>query len=163
MNVRIRTALIAAVILVPACGAQEDTGGPGPTNETGPAEIAAFTMLVRDTETDSTFSFEGVSCDGLSGPYVVTITLEGDSDGATTAPLPLHGGIAGTLRWSMEVAGTETGTVTGRLQVKLSLLGDSGTMVVRGFITPDDGSGRRLRVMERDIPVRVATGTCPNI
>lgn len=170
MGVRIIVLVLAVALSAAACGGDDTsdggtTGGTGTgaTGATGSVELGKFTTAVQDAEGDSMLSFSGISCDGLAGPYVVTIAVEGNLSGETTATLDFTDGSTGILEWSMEVSGAEEGTLSGRYAAELSPLQDVGIIVFSGVTTAESVSGTRTFDVETgDVPVDVGTGTCPN-
>ena len=165
MRARVGVLLFAIAMLAAACGGGDEasapTEGAGATRET---DIARFTTAVKGRGADGRISINGVSCDGLPGPYLVTVAVRGNLSGKTIATLPIHAGsTAGTLKWSMEVTGAEAGTMSGHYHAKMSGLVDPSTLVLRGRTTIHDASGTRTFMVEaRDIQIEADTGPCPN-
>jgi len=165
MRARTSVLLFGIAMAAAACGGSKDTGGAtGGSDTARDSDIATFTTAVKDPVGGGTISIRGVSCEGLRGPYLVTIAVKGNLSGETTATLPIHGGsTAGTLRWSMEVTGAETGTMSGRYKVLMSALTDPSTLVLRGQTIVGSASGARtFSVASRDVPMEVHKSVCPN-
>lgn len=165
MKARTSVLLFGIAMMAAACDGSSDTGGAtGGSDTARESDIATFTTAVKDPVGGGTISIRGVSCEELRGPYLVTIAVKGDLSGETTAMLPIHGGsTAGTLRWSMEVTGAQTGTMSGRYKALMSALTDPSTLVLRGQTRIESVSGARtFSVASRDIPIEVHTGVCPN-
>jgi hypothetical protein len=168
MRTRIGLLLITLVLVAVACGGDDADGGgttgtsaTGTTGSTGTDELASFTAVVQDTEGGNTLSINGVSCDGLEGPYEVTVAAQGNVTGQTTSTLELIDG-TGTLEFSMDVTGAEQATVSAVYDVQLSPLQDVSVFVFTGATTVESaGGGREFQVKTGDIPITVGTGACP--
>jgi len=162
MKARMLLPLLVFVLAAAACGGDEGTDE-GATAATGSDQLGSFTSVVQDTEGGNTLSFAGISCDGLGGPYEVTIAVTGNLSGETTATLELPDGSTGNLDWSMQVTGAEEGTLSGVYAAEVSPLQDSDVIVFRGVTTAESASGTRTFDVETaDVPVDVGAGTCPN-
>jgi hypothetical protein len=144
MKTRIGLLLIALLLTAAACGDDTEGGTTGTTGGGGSDELASFTAVVQDTEGGNTLSLNGLSCDGLEGPYEVTVAAQGNVTGETTSSLELADG-KGTLEFSLDVTGAEEGTISGTYAVELSPLQDASVFVFTGA-TSVEGAG---------------TGTCP--
>jgi hypothetical protein len=159
--------LLVLAIAVAACGDEDGTAGgttgsTGATGATGSTELGKFTTGVHDAEGDNLLSFSGISCDGLNGPFVVTIAVQGTLSGETTATLELVDG-AGTLTWSMDVTGAQEGTLSGVYDAELSPIQDTGILVFSGVTKVETADGiRTFDVDTGDVSVDVGTGVCPN-
>jgi hypothetical protein len=165
MSPRLGILLLAAAMLVVGCRGSNDPGEPtGGTSVNPEAELATFTTFVRDAGEGVTIRLAGVSCDGLRGPYLVTIAVRGNLTGRTIAALPIHAGsTAGLLDWSAEVTGARTGTMSGRYHAKLSGLTGPATVALRGRTTLESQAGvRSHHSAARQVPVELDTGACPN-
>jgi len=163
MRTRIGLLLIALLLAATACGGDDTDGGTtGTTGTGGSDELASFSAVVQDTEGGNTLSLNGLSCDGLEGPYEITVAAQGNITGRTTSTLALTDG-KGTLEFSMDVSGADEGTISGTYAVQLSPLQGAGVFVFTGATTVETGAGtREFQAKTGDIPVTVGTGTCPS-
>jgi hypothetical protein len=159
MKARMFLVVLVLAVAAAACGGDESAD----EGVTGSDELGSFTVVVQDPEGGNTLSFSGISCDGLSGPFEVTIAVEGGLSGETTATLELPDGSTGTLDWSMEVTGAEEGTLSGVYSAEISPLQDADMIVFRGVTKAETASGTRTFDVETaDVPVDVGTGACPS-
>ena len=162
MRTRIGLLITVLLLAAAACGDDTDGGTTGSTGSSGTDELASFTAVVQDTEGGNTLSLNGLSCDGLEGPYEITVAAQGNVTGQTTSTLELTDG-KGTLEFSMDVTGAEEATISGTYAVQLSPLQDVSVFVFTGTTTVESASGgREFQAKTGDIPITLGTGTCPS-
>jgi hypothetical protein len=171
MRRRIACLLTFAALFTAACGGDDDAGDPtdgtGPTaseatGATGSAEIAQFTVVVQDVEGGNTLSFAGVSCEGIDGPYDVTIAVQGNFTGESTATFAFDEEGAGTMEWSMDASGADgTATLSGTYAVEISPVQETQVIIFSGVTMVEGPSGHReIDVTTEDVPVEEGTGAC---
>jgi len=166
MGVRIIVLVLAVALSATACGGDDTTDGGTTggteTGTTGTDELASFTAVVQDAEGGNTLSLNGLSCNGLEGPYEITVAAQGSVTGETRSTLELTDG-KGTLEFSMDITGAEEGTISGTYAVELSPLQGVSVFVFTGATSVETGTGtREFQARTGDIPVTVGTGTCPS-
>jgi hypothetical protein len=156
---------LAWLLLLAACGGGDVGGATGSTPATGAsgsAQIAQFAVVVQDVDGGNTLSFAGRSCDGEDGPYDVTIALEGNLTGQTTAGFSFGDQTTTTMQWSLDATGSQgDATLSGTYQVQISPIQDSQVLVFSGLTKVEGPSGdRSFNVTTDDVQVNVGTGTC---
>jgi hypothetical protein len=165
--------LLATLVLVAAgCGGDDGGGstgatgtgatGAGATGASGSASVARFAVVVQDVDGGNTLSFSGVSCDGLGGPYDVTIAVAGNATGTSTATFTFDDGGTARMQWSLNATGAAgEATVSGDYRVEMSPLQDSQVIVFTGPTSVEEPDGSRsFNVTTDDVPVAEGTGTC---
>jgi hypothetical protein len=169
MRSRIACLLALLTLFAAACGGDDEGGATGgtdstgsaPTGATGSAEIARFTVVVQDPEGGNTLSFSGVSCEGIDGPYDVTIAVQGNFTGETTATFELDGAGTSTMQWSMDATGAEgDATLSGSYAVETSPV-ETELFLFSGVTRVEGPAGdREFDVGTIDVPVEQGTGAC---
>lgn len=174
MRLRVVGPLLALALVGAACGGGGSTGAAtgttgSATGTTGAATgttvsttVAKFTVVVQDVDGGNTLSFSGVSCDGIDGPYDVTIAVQGNVTGESAATFTFDATGASTMNWSMDVTGSAgTGTLSGAYTVTISPVQDSQVIVFKGVTTAKGPDGTRtFDVQTDDVPVDEGTGAC---
>jgi hypothetical protein len=165
MRLRLIALLLGSTLLLAACGGDDGGGATGSTPATGSsgsAQIAQFAVVVQDVEGGNTLSFAGRSCDGEGGPYDVTIALEGNLTGQTTAGFSFGDQTTTTMEWSLDATGAEgDATLSGTYQVQISPVQDSQVLVFTGPTKVEGPSGERsFNVTTENVQVNIGTGTC---
>jgi hypothetical protein len=161
MMARLLGTLLVSALLLAACGGDEG-GATGSTGASGSAQIAQFAVVVQDVDGGNTLSFSGRSCDGTDGPYDVTIALQGNLTGQTTAGFSFGDQTTTTMQWSLDATGSDgDATLSGTYNVEISPIQDSQVLVFSGLTKVEGPSGNRsFNVTTDDVQVSEGTGTC---